>query len=621
MIKKTIYFFSTLVIISCSKDANELSNEPERNQTYSADISGSLAKGAYITGSDLTFFELNDILSQTGKSYNTNIKDDFGAFDLSVEQITESFARVVGNGFYWNEMTNQTTAEKLTLNSVVEVKDNINVNVLTHMGYERVIELVKNQSKSFDEAKKQALSEVLKVFDIKAPAGNQKSEEYNFREGNEASKILLVISCVVQAGRNTAQVSALITKIANDIKDNGVLDDNMLKTDIARQLYHIDFQDVISNVLKKYKNINENLDDSSFSSEYLKAVVASFQGYLSDGDSDGVQDELDQCSDTQEGVEVDENGCSKEQRTYEVKIILDGNGHVLLGGSSYFINFQKEYSYGATLDLTAYASSGWKLQQWSGSIESNKTSYQLTVESDMVINAIFKPQEFQIEIAVEGEGKVKLSPEQDTYDFESIIELTAIPDEGWTFERWYFNEGEQESFNPANLTVGFSNSIRATFSDEYPTDSPSAPTHEASEVISVYSDHYTSNLSSEWLFDIKVTEKTIQNNSVLSFDLIDFSVVALRSDEDFSQITHLQFDYWSKGHDVIRLLINQWPDEIYRSPEITIEKGEWNRVTLELSEELINKIKTTGFFDMVFLEEGFENEEKNKLCIDNIYFF
>ena len=102
---------------------------------------------------------------------------------------------------------------------------------------------------------------------------------------------------------------------------------------------------------------------------------------------------------------------------------------------------------------------------------------------------------------------------KDEIDFESIIELTAIPDEGWTFERWYFNEGEQESFNPANLTVGFSNSIRATFSDEYPTDSPSAPIHEASEVISVYSDHYTSNLSSEWLFDIKVTEKTIQNNS------------------------------------------------------------------------------------------------------------
>ena len=130
------------------------------------DISGAISKGSFLTGSTLTFYELNNSLSQTGKSYNTDITDDFGTFSLNVEELTQDFARVVGEGFYWNEVTNETTQEKLTLNAIAEVKENINVNILTHLEYQRVIELVKNQGKSFNDAKKQALTEVLSSLGI-----------------------------------------------------------------------------------------------------------------------------------------------------------------------------------------------------------------------------------------------------------------------------------------------------------------------------------------------------------------------------------------------------------------------------------------------------------------------
>ena len=45
--------------------------------TYAIEINGTAAKGAFVAGSRLTFYELNEELSQTGKTFDTNIIDDY----------------------------------------------------------------------------------------------------------------------------------------------------------------------------------------------------------------------------------------------------------------------------------------------------------------------------------------------------------------------------------------------------------------------------------------------------------------------------------------------------------------------------------------------------------------
>ena len=119
------------MVFSCSKEDSGDSNSPDSKQEYSAEIAGAIAKGAYKAGSDITFYELNDNLSQTGKSFSTNTIDDYGTFSLSVESITENYARVEGNGYYWNEITNTVTEQKLRLNAICEVNEEINLNILT----------------------------------------------------------------------------------------------------------------------------------------------------------------------------------------------------------------------------------------------------------------------------------------------------------------------------------------------------------------------------------------------------------------------------------------------------------------------------------------------------------
>jgi hypothetical protein len=620
--KITILLFLS-IFFSCGKDGNDLSNGDNINPAYSAEISGSLAKGAFITGSTLTFYELNDNLSQTGKSYNTNIVNDFGSFDLSVEEITENYARVVGDGFYWNELTNETTEEKLSLNSISEVKENINVNILTHIEYDRVINLVKNESKSFDEAKTIALSELLSAFGLAPPSDYEKSEEYNFKDGNQASNILLTISAVIQASRTVAEVTSLITKLANDLKDNGDIDDNELKTDIATELYKINFTDVVSNVVNKYKEVNPNLSISSFDNNFFENIFQSFQGYLNDQDNDGVQDEIDQCSDTPEGSEVDQNGCSQEQRTYQVEIIIDGDGYIEILDEEYFHYFKKEYDYGASLELEAIAAFGWEFFEWSGDVESLENPYVLNVISDTVINAVFKPKEYELNIMVNGEGTVSVSPDQQSYAFDTEIEITAIPSQGWTFTGWELSDVNNSIQNPITYKISDNNNIAANFSDEFPTNKPNEPTQNESDVISVFGDFYQPGVSFDFFEGSTAifSEITLNENSLIFLDELGYCVFQVNvENNDFSSVKFIQFDYWTPDFDKIAVELNQWGQGyILDRFEINTDKKEWKRVTIEIPEDNINRLNSN--FDIVFLGGNINQGVNGKLFLDNIFFY
>ena len=353
---------------------------------YSTDISGAIAKGAFLTGSTLTFYELNSSLSQTGKSFNTDIVDDFGTFNLSVEGLTEDYSRIIGEGFYWNEVTDENTEQKLTLNAVARTKGNINVNVLTHLEYQRVIELVKNQGVDFAEAKKQALTEVLSSLGIETTNDYGFSEDYDFKSGNEASRILLVTSAMIQANRSSEEVVTIITKIGNDLKDNGNIDDTDLKTEIALPLARLDLEEIALNVYNRYIEQNSELIQEDFLSDYLEIAKSEFQEYLPDQDGDGVQDDLDLCPDTSEEEEADINGCGKTQKQYQLITSVEGSGSI----SEVVIEQPSgSYDYGTTVRLTANPISGWEFKEWKGDVISNENPITITVVERTEVTAVF----------------------------------------------------------------------------------------------------------------------------------------------------------------------------------------------------------------------------------------
>jgi hypothetical protein len=268
--KRPVYIIILALVFFCSKEDSSDSNSPDSKQEYSAEIAGAIAKGAYKAGSDITFYELNDNLSQTGKSFSTNTTDDYGTFSLSVESITENYARVEGNGYYWNEITNTVTEQKLRLNAICEVNEEINLNILTHLEYDRVIELVQNQGKTFAEAKSQALYEILTSFGMEYNPTNGNAESYNFKKADDSSKILLFISVALLYNNSQSEISSLITQISNDLKDNGEINSPSIYKEILSNIGGLStgndysFDSISQNVYEFYKDLDSQIASSSY---------------------------------------------------------------------------------------------------------------------------------------------------------------------------------------------------------------------------------------------------------------------------------------------------------------------------------------------------------------------
>lgn len=129
-----------------------------------------------------------------------------------------------------------------------------------------------------------------------------------------------------------------------------------------------------------------------------------------------------------------------------------------------------EFEEGREVEISAESADGWRFDRWQGDIESADNPTVITMDSDKDIAALFVKQEYPLTIETIGEGEVseRIVTEKTTdYESGTRVELTAEPDEGWTFTRW---EGDLESTeNPETITIESPTEITAVFSRiEYP---------------------------------------------------------------------------------------------------------------------------------------------------------
>lgn len=69
-----------------------------------------------------------------------------------------------------------------------------------------------------------------------------------------------------------------------------------------------------------------------------------------------------------------------------------------------------------------------------------------------------------------GDGSIEVSPEQASYQFGDVVEVTAIADEGWEFAGW---DGDADGMgNPLTLTIGNNTEILASFERQIPPPLP-----------------------------------------------------------------------------------------------------------------------------------------------------
>ena len=136
--------FLGFMITSCKENGFD---EPFEPQTY--DIQGKVEKGPFISGSTLSIQPMDSKLQVLGSVYNTAITDDLGNFMLGSKEFSTPYAEFMANGYFFNEVKGDLSNGTLTLRALVDLQDNttVNVNLLTHLKYARIKNLVSSGKK------------------------------------------------------------------------------------------------------------------------------------------------------------------------------------------------------------------------------------------------------------------------------------------------------------------------------------------------------------------------------------------------------------------------------------------------------------------------------------------
>ena len=247
MNKSLLLFVSVLFLLMFSCNNNDESGETNNAFTVST-IEGSSQKGPYLIGSTITIFELENDLSATGRSFAEEITDNLGYFKIENLELASSFVELRANGFYFNEVTAENSAAQLSLSALSDLKEkeSINVNILSTLEKRRTAYLI-SEGQTFAEAKSEALTNVLNIFEIDLPALDA-SELLDISKLGEGNAALLAVSAIVQSYGSVADVSELISAISIDIETDGTLDDDAICTKLINNANLLNLVEIRSNL-------------------------------------------------------------------------------------------------------------------------------------------------------------------------------------------------------------------------------------------------------------------------------------------------------------------------------------------------------------------------------------
>ena len=248
---------------SCSEE-KEIFDESFTPQTY--DVQGKVEKGPFISGSEISIQPMDAKLQVLGSMFNTSITDDLGNFVLGSKEFPTPYAEFMANGYFFNEVKGQLSNGTLTLRALVDLKNNttVNVNVLTHLKYARIKNLVAS-GKRFDEANEQAQKELLKAFGLSSYSSKEVSS-FSIIAGTDESAALIAISSLLLMHRTEAALTEYLSKLSADFGKKGCFSTE-IQTQISsdKNKLAIYLNDIKENIIERYKNlgISVNVKDLS----------------------------------------------------------------------------------------------------------------------------------------------------------------------------------------------------------------------------------------------------------------------------------------------------------------------------------------------------------------------
>lgn len=262
----TVFILISILFSACE----ETTNSP--NEIAVDELTGFVQKGPYINGTAVQIFELTENMAQTGKSFSSQIIDNKGTFEMRSLKLSSNYVELQANGFYYNEVSGDNSAAQLTLYALSDIsgKNNLNVNVLSHLEKPRVSYLV-SEGMAFEEAKKQAQKEILSIFEIDKD-DIAASEQLDISKEGEDNAILLAISAIVQGYRNVAELSELLANMITDIREDGTLDSEEIGNALINHVSVMNVADVRLHMQARYSEMGVEANIPNFE-KYVQQFI------------------------------------------------------------------------------------------------------------------------------------------------------------------------------------------------------------------------------------------------------------------------------------------------------------------------------------------------------------
>jgi hypothetical protein len=133
---------------------------------------------------------------------------------------------------------------------------------------------------------------------------------------------------------------------------------------------------------------------------------------------------------------------------------------------------QATYHYGDVVELTATPDAGWSFGSWSGDVTDTANPVSVTIYGNTAVTANYTQDEYTLDVT-SAHGTVAKDPDQATYHYGDVVELTATPDAGWSFGSW--SGDVTDTANPVSVTIYGNTAVTANYTqDEYTLDVTSA---------------------------------------------------------------------------------------------------------------------------------------------------
>lgn len=272
-------------------------------------VGGKVEKGPFVRGTAIQMQPLDADLDETGESFTSTITDNEGTFTFGSKLLKSPYVKLSASGYYFNEVTGELSKGTLALNAVANLQNaaDVNLNILSHLKYQRVMDLVAKDGKSFKEANNQAQEEVLKTFGLEKYAKTDVNH-FSITSSTDEAAALIAVSSLILYNRSEAQITEYLSQLSEEFAEDGNFSETT-KLQIRKDMFSLESKlpQIAENIKKRYQEMGKEVA--------VKNLI-----YFFDWDGDGTAGNEIAPENHPVSLETNNINVPMEGGSYEVKV-------------------------------------------------------------------------------------------------------------------------------------------------------------------------------------------------------------------------------------------------------------------------------------------------------------